>query len=54
MTKVMHELEEALSETMTKTVVKEAIYVEKGMAYFDDFLGNGDVDETGRHVVRLF
>ncbi|XP_048751558.2 uncharacterized protein LOC125663303 [Ostrea edulis] len=50
MTKVMHELEEALSETMTKTVVKEAIYDEKGMAYFDDFLGNGDVDETGRHV----
>ncbi|XP_061196590.1 uncharacterized protein LOC133204863 [Saccostrea echinata] len=50
MTTVLHELEEALCGTMTKSVIKEATFVNENVAYYDDFLGNGDVDENGQHV----
>lgn len=48
---VMGELRQALCETMTTTVTKEAIFNTSTMAYFEDFLGNGDYDKDGHPVV---
>ncbi|XP_061197673.1 uncharacterized protein LOC133205806 [Saccostrea echinata] len=50
MNTVMEELRQALCETMTKAVTKEAIYNTSTMAYFEDFLGNGDRDKDGNPV----
>ena len=52
MNTVMEDLKQALCDTMTKTVVKEAVYNTSNMVYYDDFLGNGDQDKDGKPVVR--
>lgn len=51
MNTVMEDLKQALCDTMTKTVVKEAVYNTSNMVYYDDFLGNGDHDKDGKPVV---
>jgi hypothetical protein len=51
MNTVMGELRQALCETMTTAVVKDAIYNTSTMAYYEDFLGNGDYDKDGHPVV---
>nr|XP_022343681.1 uncharacterized protein LOC111136844 [Crassostrea virginica] len=50
MNTVMEDLKQALCDTMTKTVVKEAVYNTSNMVYYDDFLGNGDQDKDGKPV----
>ncbi|KAK3104440.1 hypothetical protein FSP39_002073 [Pinctada imbricata] len=43
---VMATLEDALHTTMTDAVVKQAIYNGTDVAYYDDFMGDGDVDQN--------
>lgn len=47
---VMKDLKQALCDTMTKNILKEAVYNTSAMVFFDDFLGNGDRDKDGYPV----
>lgn len=51
---VMKDLKQALCDTMTKQILKEAVYKTSAMVFFDDFLGNGDRDKDGNPVVCTF
>ena len=44
-------LKPALEGTMTSDVMKKAKAMGPDMLYFDDFLGDGDVDEHNRTLV---
>ena len=54
MNTVMTTLQEVLRGTMTERVVNEAKTNGTSMVYYDDWLGNGDIDEHGDRVVKLF
>ena len=54
MNTVMATLRDVLRGTMTERVVNEAKTNGTSMVYYDDWLGNGDNDEHGNRVVKLF
>jgi hypothetical protein len=51
---VMEGLGNVLKGNMTDHVISEAKMEGTDMIYFDDFLGDGDVDNKGNKVVSFF
>ena len=51
---VMEGLGNVLKGNMTDHVISEAKMEGTDMIYFDDFLGDGDIDNKGNKVVSFF
>lgn len=48
---VLQKLEGAMKNKVTTDIVQEAIKSADGGVYFDDFLGDGDIDIKGNAIV---
>lgn len=49
---VLQKLEGAMRNKVTADILQEAIKSADGGVYFDDFLGDGDLDIKGNPIVR--
>lgn len=49
---VLQKLEGAMRNKVTADILQEAIKSPDGGVYFDDFLGDGDLDIKGNPIVR--
>lgn len=50
---VMEGLGSALKGNMTQHVISQSKMEGNDMIYYDDFLGDGDIDNNKKHVVSL-